>query len=170
VPEGERNVDALVVPRVGRVDEVRDGLVPYRLVDASGAEIPAVSEFLRDPVASDCSPATVRSYAYGLLGWLRFLQAVDVCWDRATRAEARDYALWPGRTDFPELLIGYLAVAETVGRPGVGEQDPLVGTSGSGMDATTGSEAVDPHLSSCRIVVVARLRDPGLASAAHVGE
>ena len=101
MPEDERNVDALVVLRVSRVDEVRDGLVPYRLVDASGAEMPAVSEFLRDLVASDCSPATVRSYAYELLGWLRFLQAVEVPWDRAARAEARDYALWLGRASKP---------------------------------------------------------------------
>jgi len=62
VPEDERDVDALVVPRAGRVEEVRGGLVPYRVVDASGAEMPAVSEFLRDLVASDCSAATVRSY------------------------------------------------------------------------------------------------------------
>jgi len=101
VPEDERNVDALVVPRVGRVEEVRGGLVPYRIADASGAEVPTVSEFLRDLVASDCSAATVRSYAYELLGWLRFLQAVAVPWDRAARAEARDYALWLGRTSKP---------------------------------------------------------------------
>ena len=74
MPEDERNVDALVVPRVGRVEEVRGGLVPYRIVDASGAEVPTVSEFLRDLTASDCSPATVRSYAFELLGWLRFLR------------------------------------------------------------------------------------------------
>jgi integrase family protein with SAM-like domain len=101
VPEHERNIEALVVPRVGRVEEVRDGLVPYRLVDASGTEMPAVSEFLRDLMASDCSPATVRSYAYELLGWVRFLAAVAVPWDRASRAEARDYALWLARARKP---------------------------------------------------------------------
>ena len=75
--------------------------MPYRLVDGSGAEVAAVTEFLRDLTASDCSPATVRSYAYELLGWLRFLQAVAVSWDRATRAEARDYALWLARARKP---------------------------------------------------------------------
>src|SRR5580700_140138 len=30
---------------------------------------------------------------------------------------------------------------------------PLAGTSGSRMDATTGSGALDPHVTSCRIVV-----------------
>jgi hypothetical protein len=90
VPEQERNIDALVVRRAGRVEEVRGGLVPYRLADAAGAEVAAVSEFLRNMTASDCSPGTVRSYAFELLGWLRFLDAVDVAWDRASRAEARD--------------------------------------------------------------------------------
>ena len=46
-------------------------------------------------------PSTLRSYACELLGWLRFLQAVAVPWDRATRAEARDYALWLARTRKP---------------------------------------------------------------------
>ena len=99
--EQERNVDTLVVPKVGRVEEVTDGLVPYRVVDAAGVELAAVTEFLRDLSASDCSPSTLRSYAYELLGWLRFLQAVAVPWDRATRAEARDYALWLARTRKP---------------------------------------------------------------------
>jgi len=98
VPEQARNIDTLVVPRTGRVEEVPGGLVPYRLVDASGAEVAAVSEFLRNLTASDCSPGTVRSYAFELLGWFRFLDAVDVSWDRASRAEARDYALWLSRT------------------------------------------------------------------------
>ena len=90
MPEQERNIDALVVPRTGRVEEVPGGLVPYRLVDASGTEMAAVSEFLRNLTASDCSPGTVRSYAFELLGWIRFLDAVEVPWDRASRAEARD--------------------------------------------------------------------------------
>ncbi len=97
----ERNIDALVVSRAGRVEEVTGGVVPYRLVDSSGVEMAAVSEFMLDLLASDCSPATLRSYAYELLGWLRFLQAVAVPWDRATRAEARDYALWLARTSKP---------------------------------------------------------------------
>jgi hypothetical protein len=71
VAEQERNIDALVLPRVGRVEEVTGGLVPYRLVDASGMELAAVTGFLRDLLALGCSPATLRSYAYELLGWLR---------------------------------------------------------------------------------------------------
>ena len=96
--EQERNVGTLMVLRAGRVEDVVDGPVPYRLVDAAGVEVPAVTEFLRDLMACDCSPATLRSYAYELLGWLRFLHAVAVAWDRATRTEARDYALWLAQT------------------------------------------------------------------------
>jgi site-specific recombinase XerD len=99
--EQERNVAELIVLRAGRVEEVPEKPVPYRLVDGSGTEVPAVTEFLRDLTACDCSPATVRSYAYELLGWLRFLQAVAVAWDRATRTEARDYALWLGQACKP---------------------------------------------------------------------
>ena len=101
MPEQERNIDAIVVPSVGRVEEIPGGLVPYRLVDASGAEVAAVSEFLRNLTALDCSPGTVRSYAFELLGWIRFLDAVEVSWDRASRAEARDYALWLARARKP---------------------------------------------------------------------
>ncbi len=86
----------LVLPRVGRVERLNGGPVAYRVVDEAGDEVQAVSEFFRD-LASDCSPATLRSYAYDLLGWLRFLWTVDMAWDRATRVEARDYALWLGQ-------------------------------------------------------------------------
>jgi site-specific recombinase XerD len=101
VAEKFRDIETLRVPRVGRVEETPGGVVPYRVVDASGAELTAVTEFLRNLSASDCSPATLRSYAYEILGWLRFLQAVGVPWERATRAEARDYALWLARARKP---------------------------------------------------------------------
>ena len=68
----------LVLPRVGRVERLNGGPVAYRVVDEAGDEVHAVSEFFRDLAASDCSPATLRSYAYDLLGWLRFLWTVDM--------------------------------------------------------------------------------------------
>jgi hypothetical protein len=37
---------------------------------------------------------TLRSYAVDLLRWWRFLDAVGVGWDRASRAEARDFSCW----------------------------------------------------------------------------
>ena len=89
-----RNVAALAVARVGRVEATGDPLLPFRLVDEQGAGIPAVTEFLHHMLADDASPASLRSYAYELLAWFRFLGAVMVPWDLAGRVEARDFALW----------------------------------------------------------------------------
>jgi integrase len=89
-----RNVAALAVARVGRVEESGDPLLPFRLLDERGAEVPAVTEFLHHMLADDASPASLRSYAYELLAWFRFLDAVMVPWDLAGRVEARDFALW----------------------------------------------------------------------------
>lgn len=80
-----RDVTAVTVPRVGRVEETGDPSLPYRLLDRDGIEVAAVSEFLLDMLADDDSPASLRSYAYELLAWFRFLWALDVQWDRAGR-------------------------------------------------------------------------------------
>lgn len=64
------------------------GDLPYRLIFPN-AEHVAVSSFLRDRDASDCSPATLRSYAYDLLRWLRFLHSRFVPWERAERLDVR---------------------------------------------------------------------------------
>src|ERR1035438_7249169 len=89
-----RDIAALAVARNGRVEECGDPLAPFRLVDEQGAEVSAVTEFLHHMLADDASPASLRSYAYELLAWFRFLDAVMVPWDLAGRAEARDFALW----------------------------------------------------------------------------
>lgn len=89
-----RDVAKLEVPRGGRVDETGDGLTPFRLLDGQGVEVAAVAEFLQHMLADDASPASLRSYAYELLSWQRFLHAVEVPWHLAGRAEARDFALW----------------------------------------------------------------------------
>jgi site-specific recombinase XerD len=89
-----RDVAALAVARTGRVEETGDRLLPFRLLDGEGAEVPAVTEFLHHMLADDASSASLRSYAYELLAWFRFLHTVGVPWDLAGRAEARDFALW----------------------------------------------------------------------------
>lgn len=48
-----------------------------------------VAMWLRDLAACDCSPLTLRSYAYDLLRWLRFLHTVNVRWERAEREHVR---------------------------------------------------------------------------------
>jgi hypothetical protein len=40
------------------------------------------------------SEPTVRSYGMDLLRWFRFLWAIEVPWQRATRIEARDFSRW----------------------------------------------------------------------------
>jgi integrase len=91
---GVRDVAVLKVARVGRVWETGDPLRPFVLLDENGAEVPAVSEFLHHMLADDARPSSLRSYVYELLAWFRFLRAIQVAWDAAGRAEARDFALW----------------------------------------------------------------------------
>ena len=88
-----REVTRLVVPAVGRTQtcEATPGTV---LLDAAGEPVEEVSEFLRSLIASGASAGSVRSYALALLRWWRFLAAVEVPWDVASRVEARDFVLW----------------------------------------------------------------------------
>jgi integrase/recombinase XerD len=91
--EDQRDVGALVLPRTGGVAQA-EGVVPWVVIDADGSVVEEITRFLRDFVAQGNRPGSVRSYAYVLLRWWRFLAVVDVCWDRATAREARDLVLW----------------------------------------------------------------------------
>lgn len=53
-----------------------------------------VRRFLIDFVARDNRPGSVRSYAFDLLRWWRWLRVIQVEWDQATSAEVRDFVLW----------------------------------------------------------------------------
>lgn len=64
------------------------------MLDADGAVVEPTAVFLRELLAAGRSAATLRSYGMGLLRWWRFLRAVDVDWNRATRVEARDFSCW----------------------------------------------------------------------------
>jgi hypothetical protein len=67
----ERDLAALVVARVGSVEETGDVWQPYRLSDVAGASVVAVTAFLMELQASGRSAATQRSYAMDLLRWFR---------------------------------------------------------------------------------------------------
>jgi integrase len=100
---GPRDVGRLVVPAVGAVVAAPgDRVLPVRLTGADGAEVGAVTEFLLDQRACGGSASSARSYALALLRWFRFLGAVGVAWDRAGRAEARDFMLWLEMARKPE--------------------------------------------------------------------
>ena len=92
--ENGRDLASLVVSCAGRLVATGDCLEPYRLLDGEGVVVQPVGVFLRELLASGRSAATVRSYGMDLLRWWRFLDAVDVGWDRATRREARDFSCW----------------------------------------------------------------------------
>lgn len=90
---GKPGEPAVVVPRLGRLVATGEVLEPYRLVDPHGCPVEAVSAFFSDLLAAGRSPATLRSYGMDLLRWFRFLWAVGVGWDRASRVEARDFSV-----------------------------------------------------------------------------
>lgn len=56
--------------------------------------VEAVTLYFRDLQAAGRAEATVRSYGMDLLRWFRFLWAIEVPWDHATRVEARDFCRW----------------------------------------------------------------------------
>ncbi|MDN5918165.1 MAG: tyrosine-type recombinase/integrase [Pseudonocardia sp.] len=82
------------MPQIGRLVATDDEWDPYRLADAEGLSVEAVSVYFRELQAAGRSAATVRSYGMDLLRWFRFLWAIDVGWERATRIEARDFCRW----------------------------------------------------------------------------
>lgn len=64
------------------------------LIDGDGSEVVAVGQFLASLLAGGASRSSARSYALALLRWWRFLGAVRVDWQRASRIETRDFVLW----------------------------------------------------------------------------
>jgi len=91
--EGPRDVGALVVEPAGEVRKV-DTAVGLVLVDGDGAEVTAVTAFLASLLAGGSSRGSAGSYAKALLRWWRFLAALGVTWQRASRVETRDFVLW----------------------------------------------------------------------------
>lgn len=71
-----------------------DPAAAWLVYDEASEVVGPIAEFLRDFAARGNSVSSVRSYAYVLLRWWRWLATVDVVWDRATQAEVRDLTLW----------------------------------------------------------------------------
>ena len=89
-----RDLDGLRVPAAGSVVATGSKWEPYRLLDAVGSLVEPSAAFFADLLAAGRSEATIRSYGMDLLRWFRFLWSIDITWDRATRAEARDFCRW----------------------------------------------------------------------------
>lgn len=90
----ERDLSDLVVSRAGSLVSTGIEREPYRLIDVAGHVVDPVSVFLRELQAMGRSAATLRSYGMDLLRWWRFLDAVGVAWDQASRVQARDFSCW----------------------------------------------------------------------------
>ena len=114
-----RDLAALVVPLIGGIAEIGDRYEPYRLVDGDGAAVEGATAFFRDLLAAGHAESTVRSYGMDLLRWFRFVWAAEVPWDRATRAEARDFSRW-------------LQVEGKQPRPHWRDRAPAAGAAGAG--------------------------------------
>ena len=74
---------------LGRVESAESGL-PWRVIFPDVEHVGATS-YLRELAASDCSPLTVRSYAFDLLRWFRFLHERLIDWERAERVDVRAF-------------------------------------------------------------------------------
>lgn len=90
----QRDLALLSVPLVGALEERDDPWQPFRLIDATGTPVEAVSTFFFDLQARGRSTATCRSYGMDLLRWFRFLWAIQTPWHRVSRIEARDFCRW----------------------------------------------------------------------------
>ncbi|WP_208616282.1 tyrosine-type recombinase/integrase [Amycolatopsis regifaucium] len=68
--------------------------MPWLLVDPANSPVKPVETFLADFAARGNAASSVRSYAFDLLRWWRWLLVVDVRWDCVTSAESRGFVLW----------------------------------------------------------------------------
>lgn len=130
-----RDLTGLVVPRIGGLVETDRLGESYRLMDAAGAVVEPVGVYFRELLAAGRSMATVRSYGMDLLRWWRFLAAVDVGWDRASRVEARDFSCWIRATHKPRRS----GTASPAGPKTAGAANPVTGkpSPGSGYATAT---------------------------------
>ena len=103
ITEGDapRDLSRLVMPLRGSLEATGDLFEPFRLVGADGGVVAAAGAFFRGLAACGRPAAAHRSYGMDLLRWWRFLWAVEVGWDGATRGEARDFLCWVQLTDKP---------------------------------------------------------------------
>jgi hypothetical protein len=99
--DGPTDLTHLSVPQVGSLTATGDLFLPYRLLDAAGAPIPAAASYFAELAACGRPATTQRSYGMDLLRWFRFLSALDVDWAQATQLEARDFCRWLAATPKP---------------------------------------------------------------------
>jgi len=99
--DAPRDLTSLVVLGSGSLEATGDLFEPYRLVDSDGVGVGAAAAFFAELIACGRPESTQRSYGMDLLRWFRFVWAVGVGWDQATRSEARDFCRWLQIADKP---------------------------------------------------------------------
>ena len=126
----QRELSELVVPLSGSLEATGDLFLPYRLVDRDGVVVEPVAAFFAELAACGRPATTQRSYGMDLLRWFRFLWAIGVSWDEATRVEARDFCRWlqvtvkPSR---PHWRYPTGGAAGTGGQPAAARVNALTG-------------------------------------------
>jgi integrase/recombinase XerD len=108
MPDAGRDVASITLAAGGRVTR-SSGVVKWQVLDSCGLVVCAIERFMRDFVACGNSQGSVRSYAFVLHRWWRFLAAIDVSWDRATAADTRDLVLWMLQAPKPRSPNGSVA-------------------------------------------------------------
>jgi site-specific recombinase XerD len=124
------------------------------LQTTAGELVVPVDDFLTTLAAGDASGATIRSYAYDLLRWWRWLTATGVTWDRAERIHVRDFVTWmrssrPGGAGLKSATINHcLAVLSSFyvehARVGTGPARSPVPVQGNGRERRHRSP-MEPH-------------------------
>lgn len=117
-----REIRSIWLPRWGRVVEAGgEEVVAWQVLDPDGRVVEPIEVFLRDFTAQGNRVGSVRSYAYALLRWWRWLAAVGVEWDRASSGEVRDFVLWLSQARKPRR------VERTVSASSAGAMNPVTG-------------------------------------------
>ena len=129
------------MPLGGSLEATGDLFEPYRLVDADGVVLVPAAAYFRELAACGRPAATHRSYGMALLRWWRFLRAVGVGWDQATRAEARDFCSWIQLADKPARAHwrypGGGAPGAVTARAAAGMPNPVTGKPSPGRGYAT---------------------------------
>jgi len=94
---------------------------PYLLTSHSGTVEEGTRSFLLDLLASDRSPATIKTYAFALCAWLNFLYSRGKSWQSAHSEDLRDYVLHLRAADNP------YRVRHRAGSPEPGSINPRTG-------------------------------------------
>jgi integrase/recombinase XerD len=97
-PRPTVDVSNIDLPRLGEVIRSTDSSLAWRVTGLPAEDVAVIDDFLRELSANDCSAQTLRSYAFDLMRWWRFLAVLGRRWDVASREDVRSLVLWMRQT------------------------------------------------------------------------